>query len=332
MIPERPKPSGFARLAWTVLAWNVVVVLWGAYVRASGSGAGCGSHWPRCNGRVIPRAPSAETLIELTHRATSGIALLLVAGMLVLAFRRYPRRHPVRLGAVLSAVLIITEALVGAGLVLLELVADNASLARAYWMALHLTNTFLLLGALSLTAWWASGGPPLRLRGQGAAGALMLTAVIATLLVAMMGAVTALGDTLFPKTSVGLDLPPAAHFLERLRVVHPVAAVATALYVLGIARVVPRLRPDPTTAGLMGWVTAAFVLQVFVGVWNVALLAPTWMQIVHLLVADAVWITLVLATASVLADRVSRGAGEGAEERSASPAAPREVVRAGGAG
>ena len=303
MTSERRKLSGFARLAWTVLAWNVVVVLWGAYVRASGSGAGCGSHWPRCNGRVIPRAPSAETLIELTHRATSGVALLLVAAMLVLAFRRYPRRHPVRLGAVLSGILIITEALVGAGLVLLELVADNASLARAYWMAIHLANTFLLLGALTLTAWWASGGAPLRLRGQGTAGALMLTAVAATVLVAVMGSITALGDTLFPKTSVGLDLSPAAHFLERLRVVHPAAAIATGLFVVASAAAVRRLRPDETTGRLSRALAGLFGLQVLAGVLNVALLAPIWMQIVHLLLADALWITLVLTTASVLAVR-----------------------------
>ncbi len=48
----------FSRYAWGVLLWNVLVALWGAYVRATGSGAGCGSHWPTCNGEILPRAPA----------------------------------------------------------------------------------------------------------------------------------------------------------------------------------------------------------------------------------------------------------------------------------
>src|SRR5574337_582113 len=110
--------SRFAKFAWGVLAYNVGVILWGAYVRATGSGAGCGGHWPTCNGQAIPMAPSVTTLIEYSHRLSSGLALILVAAMLAWAFRAYPKKHPARLGAVLSAIFIVTEALVGAGLVL----------------------------------------------------------------------------------------------------------------------------------------------------------------------------------------------------------------------
>ena len=109
--------TNFAKYAWGVLAYNLVVILWGAYVRATGSGAGCGSHWPLCNGEVIPRAQQVETMIEFTHRLTSGMAMLLVAGLLIWALRAYPKGHQVRTGAWLSAFFIITEALVGAGLV-----------------------------------------------------------------------------------------------------------------------------------------------------------------------------------------------------------------------
>src|ERR1044071_4013704 len=117
----------FARYAWGVLAYNVAVVLWGAYVRATGSGAGCGNHWPLCNGEVTPHSPAIATLIEFTHRATSGISLALVGLLVVWAFRAYPRRHRVRLGAALSLVFLLTEALIGAALVLLEHVAKNTS-------------------------------------------------------------------------------------------------------------------------------------------------------------------------------------------------------------
>ena len=151
-----------SQFAWGVLAYNLAVILWGAYVRASGSGAGCGAHWPLCNGEVIPRAPSVATLIEYSHRLTSGLALLGVVALLVWTWRACAAGHPARRGAVLSLLFIITEAAVGAGLVLFELVADNATMARAMFMAAHLVNTFLLVAALTLTAWWLSGGGPLR--------------------------------------------------------------------------------------------------------------------------------------------------------------------------
>jgi heme A synthase len=95
------------------------VILWGAFVRATGSGAGCGSHWPLCNGELVPRAPQVETVIEFIHRATSGLAFLLVLGLFVLAWRVYPKGDLVRRAAALSFLFIVTEALVGAGLVLL---------------------------------------------------------------------------------------------------------------------------------------------------------------------------------------------------------------------
>jgi heme A synthase len=285
-----------------VLAWNVAVVLWGALVRATDSGAGCGSHWPRCNGEVIPPSPSVQTLIELTHRLMTGVDGFLVLALLVMAWRLYPRGSPVRTGAALSAFFLVTEALIGAALVKLDLVADNRSASRVWWMALHLVNTFLLLGALTLAAWWASGWPRVRLRGQGAAAWLLFAAVAATLLVAVTGAITALGDTLYPKTSVGLRVPAAATFLERLRIVHPVVAIATALYVVVAGQVVRRMRPGPMTAKLSRRLVALFAAQVLVGAFNVAMLAPVWLQLVHLFVADLVWITLVCTTAAALAE------------------------------
>lgn len=300
-LPETRRLSAFARYAWAVLAWNVGVVLWGALVRASGSGAGCGNHWPRCNGRVIPPSPSVQTLIEFTHRLMTGADGFLVLALLVLAWRLYPKGSPVRTGAALSAFFLVTEALVGAGLVKLELVAGSRSPARVWWMALHLVNTFLLLASLTLAAWWASGGRRVRLRGQGAAAGAMLAAVFATLVVAVTGAITALGDTLYPKASVGLREAAAATFLERLRIVHPAVAVATALYVVLAGILVRRLRPGAATARLSGLLAALFAAQVVAGVVNVALLAPVWMQLVHLLIADAVWIALVCATAAALA-------------------------------
>src|SRR5579864_6224423 len=139
------RASRLARYAWGVLAYNVAVILWGAYVRASGSGAGCGSHWPLCHGVILQRAPSAATLIEYSHRVTSGLAVVSVLVLLIWTWRERPAGDPSRTGAGLSVFFMLTEAAVGAGLVLFSLVADNASMARALFDAVHLLNTFLLL-------------------------------------------------------------------------------------------------------------------------------------------------------------------------------------------
>jgi len=151
-----------ARLAGITRVVNLLVILWGAWVRASGSGAGCGNHWPLCNGEVIPLSPSMETLTELTHRLTSGLALLLVLAMLVLARRDFAPRHRVRRAAVAALVLIVVEALIGAGLVKFELVGDNDSMHRALTLGAHLVNTQFLLAAIALTGWWAAGHPGVR--------------------------------------------------------------------------------------------------------------------------------------------------------------------------
>lgn len=291
-----------ARYAWLVLAANLAVILWGAVVRATGSGAGCGSHWPLCNGELVPRAPAVETLVELAHRASSGVALLLVAGLVVWAFRARPRGHPARLGAVLSLLFILSEAAVGAALVLFELVADDKSVARALFMACHLVNTFLLLGALGLTAHWASGGPALSLRRRGTSAPALAAGLLGVLLVGTSGAVAALGDTLFPAASLaqalGQDLSATAHVLLRLRLLHPPLAVLLGLGLLLLAFQVPRERP--AAAGPARAVGTLVVAQLCAGVLNVALLAPIWLQLVHLLLADLLWIALVLLAATAL--------------------------------
>jgi heme A synthase len=298
--------SSLARYAWGVLAYNLAVIGWGAYVRATGSGAGCGSHWPLCNGDVIPRSAAAATLIEYSHRLTSGAALVAIAVLLAWTLVRHPKGHAARTGAWLSMFFIVTEAAVGAGLVLFRLVADNATMARAMFMAAHLLNTFLLLAALSLTAWWLTTGSGVAIRGRGRA-ALALAAGCAALLVAgASGAIAALGDTLFPARSLGeaftADLSAGSHLLIRLRVLHPFLAVASALVVSIVAA---RLRPAAPRPELARAVPALAALQIALGFANVVLLAPVWLQLGHLMLADLIWIAFVLLGAGVLATRSS---------------------------
>lgn len=316
-IPDQLNPtrraSRFRIFAWAVFGFNLLVILWGAYVRASGSGAGCGSHWPLCNGEVVPRSSTTETLIELTHRTTSGLALLLVAALLIWAFRAYPVKSPVRLGAVLSVVFILTEALIGAGLVLFGFVADNDSVGRAVYLSIHLVNTFLLLAALALTAWWASGTAVPRLKGQGALGLVLYASLLGALFLGVSGAVTALGDTLFPAGTLagGLrdDFSPTAHLFIRLRVLHPLIAVSVSLLLISAARMAAARRPSLSTKRLALLLVLLILIELCAGVVNLLLLAPIPMQIVHLLLADMVWTALVLLAASALV-----GSGESSLE------------------
>ena len=196
------KLNRFAMFTWGVLVYNIFVVIWGDFVRATGSGAGCGQHWPLCHNELVPQHTPLETIIEFAHRLTSGLALILVIVMLVWAFRSYSKGHPVRLGASLSMFFIITEALVGAGLVLFGWVALDTSPARAVVVSIHLTNTFALLASLTLTAWWALGGRPVQLKKQGWLSWALGISVVALLGLGITGALTALSDTLFPAASL----------------------------------------------------------------------------------------------------------------------------------
>lgn len=291
--------SRFRSFAWFALIYNVFVVLVGAYVRASGSGAGCGSHWPLCNGQVIPHAPQIQTVIEFTHRITSGLSLLIVAVLCMWAFRLFPARHRVRKLSVAAAAFLLAEALLGAGLVLFEFVAHNESIGRAFYLAAHLANTLLLLAALSLTAWWARP-EDVRLRWREVPW-LFYSALPVAVLVSITGAIAALGDTLHPAASLATgfrqDFSATATFLVRLRIVHPFVAgfgsllfAVVAVYALGVTS-------RPVMRRLSILVLAATSVQLCAGVVNLSLLAPIWMQILHLLLADAVWISLVIFVA-----------------------------------
>ena len=306
--------SRFAKFAWGVLVYNIGVILWGAFVRATGSGAGCGSHWPLCNGVVVPRSVQIETIIEFTHRLTSGVALLLVIGLLFWAFRAYPQGHIVRLGASLSLFFIITEALVGAGLVLFEWVAHDVSAGRVISMGVHLVNTFILLACLTLTAWWASGGERLQLRGQGTALWALSLGLLGVLVLGVTGAITALGDTLFPAASLSegirQDFASEAHFLVRVRIWHPIIAIMVGLYLIFVSGLLAMFRSNRSIKRFALALVVLFVVQLGAGLVNLLLLAPVWMQIVHLFLADAVWITLVLLAANTFAESEAASAVE----------------------
>src|SRR3984893_16617991 len=116
-VSVKQTPPALVGYAWTVVAYNVLVILWGALVRATGSGAGCGNHWPLCNGQVIPLSPRVDTIIEFTHRCMTGGSTFLVLGLLVWTFRGAAKGQAARVLAMASMVLLLNEAFLGALLV-----------------------------------------------------------------------------------------------------------------------------------------------------------------------------------------------------------------------
>lgn len=295
-----------ARFSWGVLFYNMAVIAWGAYVRATRSGAGCGAHWPLCNGEVIPQAPSVEMLVEFSHRLTSGLAILSVVALLFWTWRACAAGHPARRGAAWSMLFMIVEAGVGAALVLFRLVADNPSMARALFMSVHLTNTFLLLACLALTAYWLSGGEPVRVAGRGGLAGRFAVGAVAMLLAGVSGAVAALGDTLYPAgslaESLGADLSATSHLLVRLRLLHPAITVLVAVG-LALAGIRYGYEGRGLSRRLGIGVAIVALLQVLAGFTNVLLLAPVWMQMVHLGIADVLWIGFILLGVSLLQKR-----------------------------
>jgi heme A synthase len=291
----------FERYVWVILAYTMVVILWGAFVRATGSGAGCGNHWPLCNGEVIPREPMIETIIEISHRITSGFLLILIAAMVFIGFRTYPKGHIVRKGAVATLVFVIIEALIGAFIVLYELVADNASMARAYSMSLHLVNTLLLLAAIILTGLWVRGVRPPTLNVPRAAKIWTVIGVLMMMLLGASGGIAALGDTLFPAVTFaeGLkqELDPTSNLLLRLRVAHPAIAVGTGLVMVMVAQAFAAMRQNVATKRLAWLLYGTYGLQLLLGTLNVILLAPVWLQLVHLLLSDVIWFAFVALAA-----------------------------------
>jgi heme A synthase len=289
--------KGFTRFAWLVLAYNLPVILWGAYVRVSFSGDGCGANWPTCNGRVLPGQMTTPTLIEFTHRMMTSVDAILLVALCAWAFLVFPKCHAVRRYAVLSLIFLFIEALLGAGLVLFRHVARDESAGRAWYLSAHLVNTMLLLAAMTATAWLASTATAqFRLARI---PRLLWGALTVTVAVSITGAIAALGDTLFPAASLAegmrRDFSGASSLLLRLRLVHPVIAILGAAFLIWAAAAMLRGKPEGDalrTAGAR--VIALALFQVTLGAINLSLLAPVWMQLIHLLTADIVWVSVVV--------------------------------------
>lgn len=302
------KLSGFAKYAWFVLAYNILVILWGAFLRASLSGDGCGEYWLTCGGEIVPTAPQFKTVIEFSHRLSTGLSFFTVLLLFVWAFRKFAKGVSVRKMAFASFVFIIVEALIGAGLVLTGNTAGNWTASRPFWTMAHLITTFSLLAVLTLTAWFASGGKPFSFQVSRKILILLAIAVAGIFLIGMSGSIASLSTMLLPKASIAeefaKDFAETSHILQRLRISHPILSISVGVFLVF----------------LTGWLKSKFLENVHVKRWADILCvlvliqfasglvtlfthAPILMQITHLLLADLLWIAFILLSANVLTEQ-----------------------------
>ena len=292
---------GAWQFAWLVVGYNVFVALWGALVRATKSGAGCGNNWPLCNGQVLPVSPTWHTVIEFVHRQTVTVSVLSLIVLVVWTWRSTRPGAAARVFAVASTVLLLNEAFLGAMLVIMGYVTENRSLGRVFLLSIHLGNTLLMLAAMTLTARMLGTGQRWAdLQSRGSERAIAIAGLASTLLVGVSGSLAALGDTLFPASTLRAalvqDLDAHSPWLLRLRGVHPLSASIAAAFVVWLIMAARKAG----AAGRANLVLILLAAQFVLGIADVLLLAPTWMQILHLLGADIYWVTLVVLTAELL--------------------------------
>lgn len=303
-VRQQLPSAALRRFAWGVLAYFILVILWGGLVRATGSGAGCGEHWPLCNGTIMQHSPRVDTMIEFTHRITSGLSFFSAVGLMVWTLAGTVRGHLARSASIAVVVFTMVEAILGALLVKLGLTAQSQSPLRAPYLALHLTNTLLLLAALTLTAHMLGrrhGFTSRTIRLEAPIGAIAVIFVV--LVVGVTGSLAALGDTLFPATSLGVALTQefsrTSGWLVRWRWTHPAVALFASIFLIWLLAKAFQTKSHWNNRGLAVLVLVLLGTQYLIGLLDVLLLAPTWLQIAHLLGADVLWSALVVLAARI---------------------------------
>lgn len=284
---------GLKGYAAFVVAFMVLVIVEGAVVRATGSGNGCGNHWPLCNGEIIPHHPRIATVIEYVHRSLTGVCTWFVVALIAWVFLVRGKGDIARQAVVWTGVLLLTEGALGAVLVKGGYVERNASAMRVVVQCIHFSNTMALLAAMTLTWWWLGEREPTVLDAR--SRMVVWIALTGTMVVGATGSVAALADTLFPATDLKLaltqDYAMGAPLLVRMRWLHPAASVIALACAVWIGYTL--------RARIARWVLGLILLQIVLGLADVLLLAPTWMQALHLAGADAYWIALVAACSGV---------------------------------
>jgi protoheme IX farnesyltransferase len=283
---------------------SLLVMLFGAFVRASLSGDGCGTSWPFCNGgSLLPDTSVLKSVIEFTHRATSGLLLLCLAGLYVAARRVFPARHDVRSGLLWAVVACVVSAFIGMLLVRFGWVVFDRSLGRAITMPIHLVNNLVLLAGLVWAQHRAAGGAISKWKGQGPLGQAFTMSVISVFLLCMTGALSAMGKTAFAVEKamtnnlterIQMHIGEGAHWILRGGALHPLLATSFGIMLVLCVNLMMTRRPEPGVKKWGQYTIGIFLVQMAFGLVNLIVSAPWMMQLGHLLLALLNWMALIM--------------------------------------
>ena len=301
----------FQKLCLAILFFALFVILWGAWVRFSHSGDGCGAHWPLCHDQWVPYEGSQKTWMEWIHRASSGLFGLLVLSLTFFSFKYFPRKHKVRLYSIGVLFFTCTEALIGALLVLGSFTGQNASLMRVVILNTHLINSLLLIACLVFC--WRSVTPVFqKISFQKIAffGGIFI-------FIASTGSIASLSNTLFPSTSLvqGFFMDwdfKNSPWIVQLRLLHPLMAVllgGMCLYYLSNRKKTFFQKIYFLLTYLFSFksrhtfvlnlsknliLAVLFLMGLFTGAITLFTLSPVLMKLIHLFIAYLIWIFIFL--------------------------------------
>jgi cytochrome c oxidase assembly protein subunit 15 len=310
-----PSPKGLSTLNLVILtiAANALVIVQGAFVRATGSGAGCGRHWPLCNGEVVPLSGGVHTAIEFTHRLLSLGVLILGAWLFARVWRVRREQRGLWVFTLAASIFLLIEAGLGALTVLWGLTGDNQSVERGLMVATHLVNSLLLVGGLAGVLLYARPNPPqwpLQVRQQGALGGVLLIGLVGMQVLMFSGGIAAMGNTMFPSESLaaGLaaDFNPDSHPLIRLRILHPIIGITVGIYLFLSLGTAWWIKPAPEARPLAQALFGVYLVQLGIGTLNLALLAPIVLQLLHLALAVVSFFLLVSLSIVLLSSSAQR--------------------------
>lgn len=267
---------------------SILSILAGAFVRATGSGDGCGSTWPTCKGKIIPQLSDTSEIIEFSHRSISGI-LLIVTLIIFTKSRNMSKGSITRTTVNFLTFFVVFEAAIGAVIVLYEWVGLNSSLPRIVAVPIHLVNTFGLLACYAILY-------KVLLNNFKNIKQLwdrrFVFVAFLFLLSGATGSITALADVLFPSASFyeGLmeDFDRTSELLTRLRILHPIVATGlSAALIIESRNIQKDYKIDVKFLQLL------VIVAVTLGVLNVLSNIVLLLSIFHLAIADLLWITYI---------------------------------------
>ena len=282
----------FLSYVWGLLIFTVAVIISGDIVQSTESGAGCGDSWPKCEGSLVPAIENIHTAIEFIHRALTSVLSVGYLGLLAWSYLLFGRRQLVWRSVLFSAFVLLLEILIGAALVFFGWVEDDASWGRVIVDSLHVVNTLILLASLVLILFWASESENRSISKEYSRGRFLIAAIGIVMVITITGTINSLADTLYFSDQVVVEETPIAQLLVSVRAVHPLVAIIGAFLIVGSIYMVME-DPKVTYSGLGFGIFGILFLQIIVGILNIALLTPVETQIIHLSLADALWVLLI---------------------------------------